>query len=112
MAGLATQNTGGAGEVILAAADAVGDSFANSGTERLVVNNASAGVLHVNVLGGAQACNFGVAGSPAHDVPYAIPAGKRWAFTPFRQDRFNDGNGKVQLRYPDGVVGLTVGVYV
>lgn len=112
MAVLAVQNTGGAGAVALAAAGAAGDSFPNSGAERLIVFNGAAGARDVKVLGGAQACSFGVAGTPAHDVTYTIPPGVRWEFKPFRQDRFNDANGRVQFTYPDGDALITVGVYV
>jgi hypothetical protein len=113
MAVLARQAVGDGGAVALAPANAGGDSFNNTGNERLVVQNLAGATRRVHVVGGARACNFGVAGAPAHDVEYIIPAGVRWEFKPFRTDRFNDGNENVQLTYPDGVAGpLNVGVYV
>jgi hypothetical protein len=113
MAILSVVATGGAGTVALVAASAGGDSFQNSGTERLIVHNAAGASRRVKVLGGAQACNFGLPGTPGHDVEYTIPAGVRWEFAPFRTDRFNDANQRVQLTYPDGVAGpVNVGVYV
>lgn len=113
MAVLAVQSTGDGGITPLVAASAGGDSYQNTGQERLIVENLSAGALHVKVLGGVQACSFGVAGTPGHDVEYSIPAGVRWTFKPFRPERFNDANGRVQLTYADGVAGpLNVGVFV
>jgi hypothetical protein len=111
MAQLAVQNTGNAGAVALVAATPAGDSFQNTGQQRLVVNNAGGAPQTIKILGGARACNFGVAGTPAHDIDYIIPAGVRWEFSPFPEAPFNDGNGFVQIRYPGGGANITVGVY-
>lgn len=111
MAELAVQAVLDGGKVVLAAAAALGDSFVNTGVQRLRVKNNAVGVVNVKVLGGARACSMGVAGSPAHDRSFPIPAGETWDFKPFNTERYNDGNNKVQLTYPDGHADLTLGAY-
>lgn len=110
MAILTQQNNAVAGTVItMAAAAAGGDSFDNNGASRVLIRNASAGVLTV-AIDAPGTDNFGVTGNE-HDIPpQNIPAGGIMILGPFRPDRFNDVNGRVQMTYPAGVTTLTVAV--
>ena len=109
MALLTQQNVVTGGTVItMAAATLGGDSFQNSGVQRVLLRNASGGALTVAVDAPGRD-NFGVVGDE-HDTEIEVPAGAIVSAGPFRTDRYNDTNGRVQLTYPDGVTSLTIAV--
>lgn len=87
-----------------AAADVAGDKFANDGSLRLVVKNASGGSVDVTVASPAN-CNQGV----NHPVTVAVPAAEERIIGPFRRDRFNDGDGNAAVTYT-AVTSVTVAV--
>lgn len=91
---------------LLVAAAGGGDSFFMTGKEVLVVNNGSGGTITVTLVAGPD--NFGVTNS-AHNLTFAILAGKLCVIGPLSLFRFRDANGNVQITY-SGVTTLTVGV--
>lgn len=102
--------TGGVAESLVAAS-AGGDSFLNSGRQMLAVKNAGTASITVTVKGGALPCNFGVAGTPAHDLPLTVPNDSVvYLFGPFQTVRHNDATGQVQLAY-SAVANVTVGAF-
>lgn len=66
-----------------AAADAAGDTWANDGTSRLRVKNASAASINVTI-DSVYTCSHGF----DHDVVVAVPAGGEREIGPFPTDRF------------------------
>jgi hypothetical protein len=90
----------------LAAAAGGGDSFFMTGKDVLLVNNGSGGTITVTLV--AVADNFGVTNA-AHNLTFAILAGKLCAIGPLTLARFKDANGLCQITY-SGVTSLTVGV--
>ena len=110
MAVLTPQNTAVAGTVVtMAAASAGGDSFDNNGEFRVLVRNASGGALTIT-FDAPGTDNFGVTGNEHDITAVSIAAGAIMRFGPFRTDRFNDSNGRVQITYPGGVTSLTIAV--
>jgi hypothetical protein len=85
----------------LAAADAAGDDFANTGAEYLDVNNASAGAVTVT-CNATRACNQGF----DHNAVVSVPAGARRRIGPFSTDRFGQS---VAITY-SSATSVTVGV--
>ena len=95
-------------DVVMSAASAGGDSYFNTGNERVIFKNSS-GAPIVVTIDTPNPDNFGVINN-ALDVTVTVPAGaERYVSGPFRQDRHNDVNGKVQMTYSTQV-GLSVGV--
>ncbi len=92
---------------LLVAANGGGDSFFMTGKEVLVVNNGSGGTITVTLVAGPD--NFGITNA-AHNLTFAILAGKLCIIGPTSLFRFRDANGNCQITY-SGVTSLTVGVF-
>lgn len=103
MAQLTVQKLGTAGvSPTFAAADAAGDKFANNGRQFLVVKNGGAAAITVTVNSQRQ-CDQGF----DHDITVNVAAaGEKW-IGPFEPNRFNDGNGNVNVAY-SAVTSVTV----
>lgn len=93
--------------VTFAPAAAGGDSFVNTGYQKLRVKNAGAGPITVTV-DTPNPDNFGVVGA-ALDITFTVAAGAEVTAGPFDPARHNDVNGRTQLAY-SGVTSLTVAV--
>jgi hypothetical protein len=109
MAVLSTQSPSAAGVGITYGACAGGgDSFVNSGKERVHIKNASGGSITVTFASGSNKCSFGVAHT-AHDRVVTVGAGAdKWVDT-FDPSQFNDASGNVNITY-SGVTSLTIAV--
>lgn len=106
MAQLNITNTGlGGSAVAMVAATAGGDSFTNTGSEHVRVNNGSAAAITVTFKG-QKPCDQGV----IHDDAVSVAAGATVDFGTFSGGRFNDSSGNVQITY-SAVASVTVGVY-
>jgi len=81
-----------------------GDEFVNSGRAFIHVKNGGGTSIDVTV-DSQTSCNQGV----DHDAVVPIPASEERMIGPFRQDRFNDTAGKVQIAY-SGVTTVTIAV--
>lgn len=82
-----------------------GDAYANSGEEHLLVLNNSAGTLRVRFEAQTQPSDpF----NTVPDVDVSVAAGALVICKAVRGKWFNDGAGRVQLTYPDGVTSLNV----
>jgi hypothetical protein len=93
---------------VMTNADAAGDSYYNTGNERLLFRN-STGAPIVVTIDTPNPDNFGVTNNIL-DVTVNVPANsERYVAGPFRQDRHNDVNGKVQMTYSTNV-GLSFAV--
>lgn len=88
----------------LAAANAAGNFFTNTGKEVLVVANGSASPITVTI-DAQTACNHGT----QHDGGGAVAAGATAYFGPFNVNRFNDSSEYVQVTY-SSETSVTVGV--
>jgi hypothetical protein len=78
------------------AADAGGDSFANTGKELLLVEHTNGGGASVNLTVVTQQA---VDGEAVADKVVAIAPGTRQLLGPFPPQIYNDGNGRVQITY-------------
>ncbi len=87
-----------------------GDSFPNTGHEFMEVTNGDSGAHVVTFVASGPACNYGLAGTTAHDQTVSVAAGATKKIGPFPTAKFNDSNGRVQVTY-DGVTSVTVGVF-
>jgi len=101
---------------LLAPAAGGGDSFQNTGKETVLIKNAGGAPINLTIKGSAGAqnakCNYGIAGTPAHDITVAIPNDSAiYELGPFPTTPFSDGNGLCQLAY-SGVTSVTVAVKV
>jgi hypothetical protein len=95
--------------ITFVAAAAGGDSFQNNGYQKVHFKNTTGAPITVNV-DTPNPDNFGVVNN-ALDITVTVPANAvNFTAGPFRTDRHNDANGRVQLTYPGGVTGLTVAV--
>lgn len=90
------------------AADVAGDSFVNTGYQRVRFKNISAGALTVTV-DTPNPDNYGVVNNVL-DITLTVPANGEISAGPFRIDRHNDAQGRVQMTYPGGVTNLTVAI--
>lgn len=100
----------------LVAATGGGDSFKNSGKETLKFKNAGGGSITVTIKASAGAnnskCNFGVAGTPGHDIALVIPNDSNiYEAGPWPTNPYSDGSGFLQITY-SGVSSLSVGAFV
>lgn len=100
----------------LVAATGGGDSFLNSGKEFVAIKNAGGGSINITIRASSGAnndkCNFGIAGTPGHDIVLAIPNDSAiYLLGPWNPRPFSDGSGLCQLAY-SGVTSVTVGVFV
>lgn len=99
----------------LAAAAGGGDSWANTGKEQFAIKNAGGGSITVTFRcnggdGNNRACNFGIAGTPGHDVVQTIPNDSNiYLIGPF-PTFFNDGSQLLQVAY-SAVTSVTVAVF-
>lgn len=94
----------------LVAAAAGGDTFANTGSEYLVVRNAHATLARTVTIDSPATCSFGLAANAAHDAAIVIAALTQQTIGPFPVGRFNTGAGMVVITYSDSAADLTVGV--
>lgn len=88
-----------------AAANSGGDTVANNGKTRILLDNSNAGAGSVTVTVQSRVnCDQG----SDHDLSIALTANqKKWLpFLP--RARFNDGNGTVSLSYSGTITGLSV----
>lgn len=86
-----------------------GDSFKNTGAEKVIVQNTD-GSAHTVTFDSPGTCNFGAAANAAHDVNAVnVPAGAFRMFGPFPPPQFNDGNDLVQISY-SAATGMKVAV--
>jgi hypothetical protein len=109
MAVLAEQKIARTGTQVVPVAAAVGgDSFVNTGYQRIRAVNVSGGPLTINV-DTPNPDNFGVVNN-ALDETINVPAGQTIDAGPFDPARHNDANNRTQLTYPGGVTGLTIAV--
>ena len=93
--------------VTFVAAAGGGDSFQNSGTQKVRFKNGSGSPITVTV-DTPNRDNFGVTDN-ALDITLTVPAGGEITAGPFDTARHNDANGRVQMTY-SGVTSLTVAV--
>lgn len=109
MAALTTQAPSVAGVAITYSACAGGgDSFVNTGRERVHIKNGSGGSITVTFASGSNACSFGVANT-AHDRVVTIGAGLDKWIDFFPKEQFSDASGNVNIAY-SGVTSLTIAV--
>lgn len=92
---------------LLTAAAGGGDSFSMTGKDVLLINNGSGGTITVTLV--AVADNFGITNA-AHNLTFAILAGKLCSIGPTTLLRFRDANGLCQITY-SAVTSLTIGVF-
>lgn len=90
-----------------AAAAGGGDNFLNDGRTVIHVKNGGAGPITVTA-DGANPDQWGVTGND-HDAAVSVPNAGERIIGPFRRDRFNDANSKVNLAY-SGVTSVTIAV--
>lgn len=94
----------------LAAADAAGDSFPNSGQQFLRVANANVGAAR-QVTVASQIPAGGVPqGAAKTNLVVSVPASSERWIGPFDPGSWNDANGRVVVTY-DNEADLTVGAY-
>jgi hypothetical protein len=107
MAILAVQRPLITGTVIsMAAAGAGGDSFQNDGSTWLRVTNGAGSPINVT-FDSPNTCDFGLGAAAAHDSVVAVANGTTVEIGPFRKNRFNDANERVQVTY-SSVTTITV----
>lgn len=92
----ALQSARAANPITFAAADAAGDSFANTGREALLVQNNDVGARTVTVVTQATVDGLAVA-----DLQITVPAGELHLIGPFAKGVYDDVNGEVQITYND-----------
>lgn len=92
-------------EPTLAAADANGNSFSNSGRELLVVTNGGAGSVDLT-LDSQRKSNQ----DQDNNVVSSIGAGETRLFAGITTKRFDDGSGKANLSF-DSVASVTLGAF-
>ena|SRR5205085_8044761 len=109
MAALSTQNPTAAGVAITYASCAGGgDTFVNTGRERVHIKNGSGGSITVTFSSGSNKCSFGVSNT-AHDRVVTVGAGvDKWVDV-FDPSQFNDASNNVNIAY-SGVTSLTIAV--
>lgn len=90
------------------AASGGGDTFANSGRERLHVVNADSAAHTVHVVKQAK-CNFGQTHTTDTSDDFVVPAGQDRLLPAFDPSIYNDGAGLVHVTYT-AVTSVTVGV--
>lgn len=85
-----------------------GDEFVNNGRIAIHVRNAHAADPRTVTINSQEGCNQ-EAGD--HDIAVEITAANdEKVIGPFPKDRFNDGDGKVQLTYSDAAADMTIAV--
>jgi hypothetical protein len=113
MAQLPIQDSFG-GTITFVDADALGDSFANSGNNVLVVRNKSVNPRTITVLAAGQ-CSFGLT-SAAHNKTIEIPGDNggsgSYQFLRLEPSRFNDPTGLTSVSYSNSGNGLAVAAVV
>lgn len=90
--------------VTYTAAASSGDTFANTGRERLWVHNTGSSFILVT-LASYKLCNQGF----MHPSQSRVDAGASVVLGPFDAFRFNDATGNAHVTY-SGVTGVTVAV--
>jgi hypothetical protein len=100
----------------LAAATGGGDSFLNTGKEQVAIKNAGGGSINITIRASSGAnndkCNFGIAGTPGHDIVIAIPNDSAvYLLGPWNPRPYSDGSGLCQLAY-SAVTSVTIAVFV
>lgn len=116
MATLAVQRPSPTGaSLALSAAASGGDQFANDGQVTVQILNSHATAARTITFDSPQSCSFGLSANAAHDRAVVVPGvssapANRVVIGPFPVDRFNDGNGNVQVTYSDAAADLTVAV--
>lgn len=109
MATLSVQAPAASGTAItFVAAAAGGDKFANSGSERLIVKNASGGSITVTI-DSPGTCNFGASADSAHDLIVTVADGAESWIGPLSQAQYNDTNGFANISY-SAATSVTVAV--
>ena len=88
-----------------AAAAALGDYFANTGTEYIHVKNADAEPHTVTI-----ATQVTVDGLAVAERTLTVASGEEKICGPFPRNTYSDANGRVQLTY-DAVTDVTIGVF-
>lgn len=85
-----------------------GDSFANTGSEFLYLNNASGGaiVVTLDVIATVDSQRTAAVTDPT----VSVPAGNAMVIGPFPTGIYNDGNDRMNVTY-DGVTSLTVAAF-
>jgi len=91
-------------EAVLAAANADGSYFQNSGRDFIWVKNGTTVSRNV-IIDSPTACNQG----SAHDVTVAVSSAEERLIGPFPIDRFNDADGRVNMTF-SSEVGLTIAI--
>jgi hypothetical protein len=113
MAQLPIQDSFG-GTITFVDADPLGDSFANSGNNILVVRNKNINPRTITILSAGQ-CSFGLTGA-AHNKTVEIPGDNggsgSYQFLRLDPSRFNDGTGTTSVTYSNNGNGLAVAVIV
>ncbi len=85
-----------------------GDEFLNSGRCYISIKNAHGADPRTVTINSQVNCNQGV----DHDVAVVVTAANdEKLIGPFPVDRFNDGDGKVQITYSDSAADLTIAVF-
>lgn len=82
------------------AASAGGDTFANSGTEMLVVEHTNGAGADVDVTITTHK-TVDTAELAVGDLVVTVPAGERHLLGPFPRGIYNDGDGNVSVGYSD-----------
>ena len=107
MATLAVQATSRSGLLkSLAAAAVGGDEFVNTGSEFILIENASVGVITLTIAT-PQVIDTDL---QVAERTVALAATSDYLIGPFPTGAYNDANAKVQLTY-SGVTTLTIGIF-
>lgn len=97
--------TAGTTLTLAAATATTGDTYLNTGKERIVVDNASGAPVTVTFKA-VKGCNNG---GTLHDVTGSVAAGAREFFAPVDPIFYNDDNGRTQV-ICSAVTSVTIGV--
>ncbi len=93
-----------ANSIVMASADTNGDSWANTGSEALLVENASGAAVTLTFTTTAT-----VDGLPVQDLQVVVPNGETHLLGPFPPSVYNDPDGNAQVSY-SAATGVKVAV--
>lgn len=103
MAALTVQSLSGGAAIAMSSAAGGGDTFANTGIERLMVVNGGGGAITVTIDSPGQ-CNFGTSANAAHDLAVSVAAGATKILPALPTNQYGE---TAAITY-SGVVSVTV----
>jgi hypothetical protein len=103
MAALTVQSLSAGAAIALSSAAGGGDTFANTGIERLMVTNGGGSPITVTIDSPGQ-CNFGVLANAAHDLAVTVAAGATKILPPLAVNQYGE---TASITY-SGVTSVTV----